>query len=135
MMNNRYLLDTHALLWSADDLTRFSPSALNLISDSANQFFFSQISLFEIAIKLKIGKMPGATGSVKELFDLAIQNDFTLLNLENKHIQAYDQVPLFQEHRDPFDRILIAQAISEGLPIITIDEKFNLYSDQVRIVW
>lgn len=97
--------------------------------------YFSQISLFEIAIKLKVGKLPQVLGSLTELIDHLILNNFSLLNLETSHILAYEKIPLFLEHRDPFDRILTAQGIVEGLPIVTIDPQFQQYSDLVKVVW
>jgi len=135
MEEGKYLLDTHCLLWVSDEFERFSPKVLNIIRDSNNELFFSQTSLFEIAIKLKIGKLPEAKGKLSDLVELLLQNKFTHLPLDTSHLIAYDNTPLFAEHRDPFDRILVAQAFTEDIPIITIDPKFQLYTNLVSVIW
>jgi PIN domain nuclease of toxin-antitoxin system len=128
------LLDTHAVIWLLEGSDKLSPVAKKEIENLDNQIFVSVISLFEIAIKVKIGKL-GFTQAipaiVKELDNQAIQ----LLPLTDLHISSYQAVPLYAEHRDPFDRILIATAMNEGFSIITIDEKFDNYKNIIDIIW
>lgn len=131
----KFLVDTHVLLWFQAADERLSSEAISIISASENTIYFSQISLFEIAIKQKIGKLPEVTASLSEIYQQAISDSFSELILENLHISYYEKVPLFQDHRDPFDRILIAQTMFEDIPFITIDPKFNLYSDIINVIW
>lgn len=73
--------------------------------------------------------------STNTIMQQAISDNFSIIHLESKHVAHYDALPLHDAHKDPFDRIIIATAMSENLPIITADEKFNGYSDFVQIVW
>jgi PIN domain nuclease of toxin-antitoxin system len=99
-----------------------------------NEFIFvSQISLFEIAIKQKIGKLPELDLSINELVNLIERDDFNLLTLQTKHIEAYSQIPLLANHRDPFDRLLLATALSENMTLISADESFKFYEPQLSV--
>jgi len=131
----KYLVDTHVLLWFQSASNLLSVRAIELISSPANTIYFSRISLFEMAIKQKLGKLPGTFVTPLDVYNQAIKDSFSELPLENSHISFYEKVPLFQEHRDPFDRVLIAQAMFEKVPVITIDPKFRLYSDLVQVIW
>ena len=71
----------------------------------------------------------------KQLIDQAQQDGFNELPIANKHISAYEQVPFFEQHRDPFDRLILATALTENWPVISADEKFQLYNDIVEIIW
>jgi PIN domain nuclease of toxin-antitoxin system len=91
--------------------------------------------LFEIAIKQKIGKLPDFSASIQNICNQAIDNGFTFLNIQNSHIQTYNSIPLFEQHRDPFDRLLIATAIEEKAIVISDDNKFNLYNNLIEVLW
>lgn len=130
----RYLLDTHALIWFMEDNERLSPQAKQLIENQANDIFISKISLFEISIKLSIQKIELQT-SLIEFIEQILIDGFKVLPLTNEQIINYQNLPVFAEHRDPFDRLLISTAQIENLKIITIDNKFSLYKDYVSIVW
>lgn len=95
----------------------------------------SQLSFIEIAIKLKIGKLPNFLVSVNELIAQAEQDGLHIVPLDNRHIAAYDQIPLYPNHRDPFDRLILATALSERMPLISADEKFSRYQDIVDVIW
>ena len=131
----RYLLDTHILIWFQEDNSKIPKPVMQLLQDRENQVFFSQISLFEIAIKQTIGKLPLFTASITEVYEQALRDDFIFLPIQNKHIEAYSNVPLLENHRDPFDRILIATAHAEGLTMITGDNNFSLYPDLIGLAW
>ena len=107
---------------------------MTFLTDKKNNIFVSQISLFEIAIKQKIGKLPELDLLVSDLVGLIERDDFNLLTLQNKHIEAYSQIPLLPNHRDPFDRLLLATALSENMAIISADEHFNLYPPQISVI-
>lgn len=135
METEQFLLDTHSLLWWQGNANHLSNKTLELISSPESEIYFSQISLYEIAIKQKLGKLSEMVATILEIHNQAVDDGFKELRIENSHIMNYSLVPLFQEHRDPFDRLLIAQAVSQNLPIITIDPKFNLYSNIIKVVW
>ncbi|AUD02435.1 type II toxin-antitoxin system VapC family toxin [Spirosoma pollinicola] len=105
------------------------------ISDSENEIYVRRISLFEVAIKLKIGGRlnlrRGLAGLILDCKNEAIE----ILPITNDHLLAYDQVPFFEDHRDPFDRLILATALAERIPIILADEKFSRYSDVVDVIW
>ena len=130
----RLLLDTHALLWILEADPQLSPKAYQLIRNTANEVYVSAISLFEIAIKTKLGKLETERTSseiLREMARMAIQ----FLPMSSSHLDAYQRIPLLNEHRDPFDRLLIATAYAEGFDLISIDEKFKRYSSLVNVIW
>jgi PIN domain nuclease of toxin-antitoxin system len=114
------LLDTHALLWWLDDDKRLGPAARRLIM--TGEVFVSIASLWEIATKHGLGKLAIAPEPVSNAID---KNGFVLLDIARHHCFALARLPL--HHRDPFDRMLIAQAQSEQLPIMTSDHQFASY--------
>lgn len=128
----RFLLDTHALLWMASDDEKLSARARILITKSS--VVVSVISLFEIAVKVKIGKLPFYRDLPSFWNSLSIQG-IEVLPVSAAHLNEYTRLPLLENHRDPFDRLLIATAKAEGMGIITADKKFSLYGDMVSIIW
>ncbi len=130
----KILLDTHTLLWFIEGDDQLSQNAKRLIEDSDNEVYVSFISFFEISIKLKIGKLH-LIKSLKEIYQATLTAGIAIMDLEFEHIENYQSVPLFPEHRDPFDRLLIATAVYENLSIISVDEKFGYYTDLVKIIW
>ena len=88
----------------------------------------------ELAIKKNINKLPDFVPDIRMVADQLLNNGFELLKLTDEHIFSYQNLPLFQEHKDPFDRFLIAIAKQENFTIVTTDIKFQLYSSLIRIV-
>ena len=130
----KYLIDTHVIIWLLENDDKLSRTARREIENPDNQIFVSIVSLFEIAIKVKIGKLDfnkSVNDIVKELNNQGIN----ILALNAFHIENYQSVPLIADHRDPFDRILIATALHENLSIITIDEKFENYKHIINVIW
>lgn len=129
-----YLLDTHALLWFTGGDKRLSDNARKIIEDVDNRLMVSAASLFEISIKVKIGKM-----DLKKSLDVVYRDIQTasidVIPIEPSHLLTYQNIPFYADHRDPFDRVIIATAMVENSTIITVDPKFQYYSDLVRIVW
>ena len=128
----RVLLDTHAFLWFIGGCPELSPTARELIEDPDNQPLLSMASLWEMAIKLSLGKL-----SLTGPFDVLVPhhmrlNGINLLDIRLKHITAVAALP-FHNHRDPFDRLLIAQAMTEQLPLLSSDLAFDAYS--VKRLW
>ena len=122
------LLDTHTLLWFVLGDAQLSATARQLIEDVTNPKFVSPAAYWEIAIKISIGKY--ALNEPYETFmDRAIrQNGFLILPIEPRHTALLANMPF--HHRDPFDRLIIAQAMVEGLAIVSADPVFDAYSVQ-----
>lgn len=118
----KYLIDTHAFIWYATGNKKISKTARSLI-DSNEVKFVSIGSIWEMAIKVNIGKLDFKQPFQKIISDQLKINDYILLNLELKHIFIASNLEL--HHRDPFDRIIISQAMVEKMPIVSIDDKFD----------
>ena len=126
-----YLIDTQIFIWTLVRPETLSAGTKRILE---NEFIFvSQISLFEITIKQKIGKLPELALSTNELANRVGNDGFNLLDLKTKHLEAYTKIPLKGNHRDPFDRLLLATALSENLANISADENFKLYAPQVSV--
>ena len=124
---SRFLVDTHALLWWLDDAPDLSGPARAAIADPTNEPLVSAASMWEIAIKRSLGKLTVP----EELPDDVVEAGFGWLPVTAEHAWAAHGLPL--HHRDPFDRLLVTQALGEGLPVITRDERFAAYG--VRTHW
>lgn len=125
------LLDTHAVLWYVESDSSLSANAKAII-DTKKELFFSIASLWEIAIKLNVGKLQITSSFSQLLIRLEFLN-VEILPINTEDLDTYIGLPLPKKHRDPFDRILVAQSINHSMPILSGDEKFDLYS--VRRVW
>jgi len=123
---NRLLVDTHTLLWWLTDDPALSQPARDAIADPVNEPFVSAASLWEIAIKHSLGKLNAPDDLPSRIAD----EGFAWLPISANHAWQVRELPLL--HRDPFDRILVAQALIERLPIITGDSHFGQYGVQVR---
>ena len=128
------LLDTHAFIWFMEDNPLLSRNAKRAIENSLNNVFISIASLYEIAIKLKGGKI-GFDKPISAFFNDISEYNLTLLPITEKHLIAYDNIPLILGHKDPFDRLIIATAITDDLSIVSVDNQFNNYKDLVSILW
>ena len=127
----RLLLDTHAFLWINEDSERLSQTVKDLCSSGEHEFYLSIASPWEMQIKHQLGKLSLAM-PVEELVDKNRQeNNINLLPIDLTHISYLEQLPA--HHKDPFDRIIIAQAIIEGLTVVTVDHAFADYS--VPKIW
>jgi PIN domain nuclease of toxin-antitoxin system len=123
----RFLLDTHALLWLIQGDPQLSEQARIVITDDANQLYFSVASVWEIVIKLNIGKLKiGHT--IGDIYTLLAQLKIEVLSIERSDLDRYLTLPL--HHRDPFDRIIIAQSLARELVIVSADEYFKAYPVQ-----
>jgi PIN domain nuclease of toxin-antitoxin system len=125
----RFLLDTHILLWWIDDDKRLSGQARQIIQDQCNEIYVSDISFWEIQIKVMNGKLNVDLETVIQQLPV---NNFLPLNLNSRHIMALAKIP--DHHQDPFDRMLIAQAITEPLHLITHDAIVAKYSENIILV-
>ncbi|HIY66667.1 MAG TPA: type II toxin-antitoxin system VapC family toxin [Candidatus Agrococcus pullicola] len=117
----RLLLDTHVYLWVRADSDRLPLRFREAIADPRNMKFISSLSTAEIAVKRAVGKLDFDGPMHRPLVELG----FDELSFSHEHARVLDSLPL--KHRDPFDRMLIAQAIAEGLTLVTVDAKFSQY--------
>jgi PIN domain nuclease of toxin-antitoxin system len=122
----RILPDTHALVWWIEDAPRLSDRVRALMDDDANPLLFSAATAWEIRIKQAVGKL-----EVPDGFDLLDDAGAVLLPIEHRHAEAAAALPL--HHRDPFDRMLIAQAQLEDAVLLSADPVMRLYD--VRVAW
>ncbi|RTQ51671.1 type II toxin-antitoxin system VapC family toxin [Hymenobacter gummosus] len=126
----RYLLDTHTLLWHLEESAELPIMVRELLLQPTNQVFISVASWWEMAIKLSIGKL-NTRAPLAQLMQLADQGYFKSLAIEPSHLLQLAQLPFpANGHRDPFDRLLIAQAQAENLTLLSRDAKFDAYSVQ-----
>ena len=130
----RVLLDTQIVVWALENNPQLKPHIIQILEDNSNELLVSHFSLMELAIKLKLGKLPGFIIDLP-IFIQQLQIDgFTILNCHTHHINAYHNIPLFEDHRDPFDRFLLATALAEKIPIISADEKFQRYLPTIEVI-
>lgn len=127
----KLLLDTHLLLWAAESVRRIPRSARPLISDPDNELLFSAASLWEIAIKSTL-KRPDFQVDARAMRRGLLDNGYIELPILSEHAVAIDALPTI--HKDPFDRLLIAQAIVEGITLLTDDATVAKYPGPIQMV-
>jgi len=127
----KLLLDTHLLLWAAGEPERLSKEAQALLSAPENELFFSAASLWEIAIKRGLGR-PDFSVDARLLRRGLLDNGYSELPIASEHAVAVEGLPSI--HKDQFDRILVAQAMVEGITLLTTDGMVARYPGPVRLV-
>ena len=125
----KLLLDTHLLLWAAGMPDRLSGEARSLICAQTNELFFSAASLWEIAIKSSLGRKDFQVDS-RLLRKGLLNNDYSELEISSEHAIATIDLPPI--HKDPFDRILVAQAVVEGMTLLTSDSLMMKYAGPIK---
>jgi PIN domain nuclease of toxin-antitoxin system len=128
---SRVLIDTHLLIWALDEFHRLPAEMREIIQDPNNDIVFSVVSVWEIAIKARLGRTNFAVRP-EVIAVSALATGFSELRLRWQAAAAAADLPL--HHRDPFDRVLVAQAITEPIHLYTLDRKLSAYSPLVRIV-
>lgn len=126
----RYLLDTHTFLWLANDDPQLTPAARDIFIDSEQECFLSAASVWEMSIKSSLGKL-SLTLSVERLVRGGLERGLRVLNVTCEHAYLVERLPF--HHRDPFDRILVAQAIHDGLHLISRERQLDAYA--VTRIW
>jgi PIN domain nuclease of toxin-antitoxin system len=125
----KLLLDTHVLLWAAGQPERLPEAARAMLEDPRNELVFSVASLWEIAIKRSLGRSDFQVDA-RLLRRGLIENGYMELEIKAEHALAVDALPAI--HKDPFDRILVAQSMAEGILLLTADAQVALYPGPVR---
>jgi PIN domain nuclease of toxin-antitoxin system len=125
-----FLLDTHTFIWFINGDRSLSDKVISKIKNVENQCFFSIASIWEISIKMRLNKLQ-LKSDFNNITNFCIDNEIEILPITFEHIQALNDLDF--HHRDPFDRIIIAQSITEELTVITKDENFHLY--KVKCLW
>jgi PIN domain nuclease of toxin-antitoxin system len=127
----RAILDTNSFLWFISGNDELSNAAKTFISDLNNELVLSTASLWEIAIKVSIGKLELLQSYEKLIPQQLEENDIGILSITLKHLSKLIDLPF--HHRDPFDRLIIAQALMEEIPVISSDGIFSEYP--VKLIW
>lgn len=127
----KLLIDTHAFLWLASDISKLSPKVQHLLSDDANEIYLSVASLWEMAIKIGLGKLQVAKPLATLVAEQQQANRIQLLLIQPEHTLAVQDLPHY--YKDPFDRMLVVQAKAESLTLVTQDGTLSRYLS--AIVW
>ena len=124
----RILIDTHVLLWYLDGDRRLSPSIFSIIDNDENDVIISVVSLWEFTIKFSLGKLelkkPVTLDDIKRYIE---SRDVKVLDIDFDSLVTLFQLPYQDDHGDPFDRMIIAQAICKGLTVVSVDKRFKQY--------
>jgi PIN domain nuclease of toxin-antitoxin system len=129
------LLDTHAVLWVAMDPSRIPAAVALAVKDRGNDVAASAVSLWEIALKIQLGKLRLEGCSPEDLPDALARMDITTIPLEPADAASFHRLPR-EAHRDPFDRMLVWQAIRAGRDLVTADAALKVYEPHgLRILW
>jgi PIN domain nuclease of toxin-antitoxin system len=127
----KIILDTQVLIWWANDVSNISDRVQNIICDVDNELLVSLASIWEIQIKVSLGKLSLPRPLPDIIATQVSENQIKIMQIELSHIYTIDLLP--HHHRDPFDRIIIAQAMNEKISIASIDKAFEAYS--IERIW
>ncbi len=121
----KLLLDTHVFLWALADPDKLKAETRHILADQGTAVFVSVVSLWEIVVKCRVGKLEADIASIAA--QLAPASKVQLLGLLPRHLHALNGLPFHEQHRDPFDHLIIAQAMVEGMTLVTKDQNAPLY--------
>ena len=131
-----YLIDTHVFIWALMDTRMIPKKTFEILEDENNTVYISSMSFWEIAIKVQSKKLELHGINVLQLPHIAKQLNFTILDPQTYDYVSISQIPLKENHHDPFDRMLIQQAIRNDLVLISKDEKFQQYEENgLQLMW
>ena len=128
----RFLIDTHVLIWYLEDSPQLTSTAAEILEDTRHDLYVSIVSLWEIAIKSGIGKLKLKI-EFHDLKKLLERFSIEIVSIDFEDTQTYLALPFFDNHRDPFDRILVAQVTARSMVLMSGDKKFDFY--EVQRVW
>ncbi len=123
----KYLVDTHYLLWSLFEPKKIKSEILEIYKNEEDEKYISEINLWEISLKYSLGKLELQGLNPDELSEIALESGYHLAELDYKVFASYYKLPKKEDHKDPFDRMLIWQAIQKDYTLITKDSKIEQY--------
>ena len=123
----KYLIDTHILIWLAVSPDKISKKILEIIENPKNEIYLSTVNLWEIAIKLAIKKLDLQNLEIDDLVEMCNKQNINFIELPISAIKKYKNLPVKENHKDPFDRILISLSIAENFIFLSSDEKISQY--------
>lgn len=132
----KYLLDTHTFIWSVMDSQKLSEKVRTIIEDSDNEIFISGITFLELAIKTQLGKMKFENFNILHLPNIATQYGFSVFTPTSYDYVTFSELPSVENHKDPFDRMLIHTALRNNLILLSKDSCFAKYIDYgLQLLW
>ena len=130
------LLDTHSFIWAILETGKLSVSVRELLNNKTNEVCVSTVSFWEISLKTRMKKFSFDNVDIKDFPKYARDADFFIVDMRENEAISYHELPLKENHKDPFDRMLIWQAISKGMALISKDTLFEQYrKDGLKLVW
>ncbi|MDR1986514.1 MAG: type II toxin-antitoxin system VapC family toxin [Treponema sp.] len=131
-----YLLDTHAFIWVTLETVRLSKNVREIISNRDNEIFVSTVTFWEITLKASIKKLTFEKIDIKNFPKYAKEMGFTILDLKETETITFHELPLKENHKDPFDRMLIWQAITNEMILLSKDDLLKQYKENgLKILW
>ena len=131
-----YLLDTHTFIWSILNLKNLSKKSKEIILSRNNEIYVSTVSFWEISIKSRINKISFDNINISDFPKHARNMDFSIIDLQENEAITFHKLPLKENHKDPFDRMLIWQAINGKMTLISKDKFFEQYkNDGLKLIW
>ncbi|MDR2796353.1 MAG: type II toxin-antitoxin system VapC family toxin [Spirochaetaceae bacterium] len=131
-----YLLDTHAFIWAALETARLSRNVKEIISDRNNEIFVSTVTFWEITLKASIKKLTFDKIDIKDFPKYAREMGFTIIDMKETETITFHELPLKEDHKDPFDRMLIWQAITYDMVLISKDNLLKQYAENgLKLLW
>jgi PIN domain nuclease of toxin-antitoxin system len=127
----RFLCDTQHFIWTVENQPKLSSTATRILSDNSQLLYLSLVSVWEMVIKVSLGKLTFSKPLSQIVEEEFASNRFLPLEITLRHLKTLHALPL--HHRDPFDRLIIAQAIAENLPVISSDAHFDAYP--IKRIW
>ncbi len=124
----KYLIDTHILIWLAVSPEKISKKIFEIIENSENNIFVSTVSFWEIAIKISVGKLDLRGVSIDDLIKMCNEQGVSIIELPVSAVKEYEKLAIKQNHKDPFDRILISICISDDYIFLSEDTKLKQYN-------
>jgi len=130
------LLDTHTLIWTILQTNNLSKKSREIISDRSNEICISTVSFWEISLKIRIKKISFGNININDFPQYAKNMGFTIIDMQENETITFHELPLKKNHKDPFDRMLIWQAITRNMTMISKDGSFEQYKkDGLKLIW
>jgi PIN domain nuclease of toxin-antitoxin system len=131
-----YLLDTHAFIWAVLKTNNLSKKSKAIISDRNNEICVSTVSFLEISLKTKMKKFQFEKINIKDFPQYARDMEFTIIDMQEREAISFQELPVKENHKDPFDRMLIWQAICRSMIMISKDTLFEQYRENgLKLIW